>query len=111
MTPTWQCFGLIAGHFICDYVFQSDTMAREKNAESTTALQETVPWYYWMTAHALTHAVAIALITANPVFVLIEFVSHFAFDHMKCRSWISLHVDQLLHLTMKVLYGLSLFGL
>ena len=103
-------FWLVIGHFLCDYVFQSDTVAREKNADSETTLQEHVPWFYWMTAHAMTHAAAVMLITGNIGFALMEFGTHFAIDTMKCKGWYGIHVDQALHLLCKAFYVARMLG-
>ncbi len=101
MTLGWQAFAFVAAHFAVDYPLQGDTTAREKNPNSTTALQEAVPWFYWMTAHALMHAAAVALITGSVWFTAIEFVLHFALDYAKCEGWISIHTDQAGHLLTK----------
>jgi len=101
LTLPWQAFALVVGHFALDYPLQGDTTAREKNPNSTTPLQAAVPWWYWMTAHALMHAAAVAAITGSGVFAAIEFVVHFALDYAKCQGWISIHTDQACHLLTK----------
>jgi hypothetical protein len=97
-------FWLVAGHFICDYVLQGDTMAREKNEFSKTDLQKHVPWYYWMVAHASTHGAAVALITGRVDLGWYEAALHGVIDIAKCRKKINIHVDQVLHLAAKLLW-------
>jgi len=106
MNPTHLAFFLLVGHFALDYPLQGDTTAREKNPGSRSELQKHVPWYYWMVAHALMHAGAVAILTQSAVFTVAEFASHFALDYSKCRNKISIHQDQLGHLLMKLLYVL-----
>lgn len=101
ITVAWQAFALVSAHFALDYPLQGDTTAREKNPNSTTPLQAHVPWFYWMTAHAIMHAAAVALITGSALFTAIEFIAHFALDYAKCQGWISIHVDQVGHLATK----------
>jgi len=96
---------LVAAHFICDYPLQGDTVAREKNPHSTSALQKHVPWYYWMTAHAATHGLAAALITHSSVIGIAEFAAHFACDWLKCRGRVSIHIDQSFHLACKAAWA------
>lgn len=99
-------FWLVSGHFICDYVLQGDTMAREKSASSTSELQRQVPWYYWMTAHAATHGAAVAFITGRVDLGCCEAALHGLIDSAKCRKKISIHVDQALHLVCKAAWFL-----
>ena len=101
MTLVWQGCAMLAAHFALDYSLQGDTTAREKNPNSTTPLQAAVPWFYWMTAHALMHAAAVAAITGSLVFGVIEFLIHFALDYAKCQNWITIHTDQAGHLLTK----------
>lgn len=101
---TWgaMLWWLIVAHFVIDYPLQGDTTAREKNINSTTELQKLVPWYYWMTAHALMHGGAVALITGIPILGYSEALMHFLIDFGKCENAYNIHVDQMLHLLCKV---------
>jgi hypothetical protein len=101
--------GLLAAHFIVDYGFQGDTMAREKSRHSTTALQKHVPWYYWMTAHASLHAVCVAAITGSLLIGVLELLAHFAIDYGKCERWYNIHADQAMHLACKAFWVTLLF--
>lgn len=94
---------LIAAHFIIDFPLQGDTVAREKNPNSTSELQKHVPWPYWMFAHAVMHATAVGYITALWSCAAFELVTHFAIDWYKCKHpRFTIHHDQLAHLVVKI---------
>ena len=57
-------------------------------------------------AHALIHGGAVYLITGQLVYGLIETVSHWLIDFAKCEGKISMHVDQALHILLKLSYSL-----
>lgn len=98
------CFLLLAAHALCDFPLQGDTTAVNKNRHANTALQQHVPWYYWLLSHALVHGGAVALITGQPILGLMETLAHFAIDFAKCEKRIGIHTDQLLHVVCKVLW-------
>jgi hypothetical protein len=97
-------FALLVGHAVCDYPLQAGPMATEKCRRSNTALQKSVPWYYWLTAHALIHGGAVFWITRSPFLGLAETVIHWLIDFGKCENWYGIHVDQALHVGCKVLW-------
>lgn len=98
---------LVLGHFVCDYVLQTDSIALGKNKTIDPA-KFGVNWYYWMTAHASTHSLFVYIVTMNIWACLFELVSHFVIDHLKCNKFYGLHVDQLLHIVCKVIIVLFL---
>ena len=102
MTLVHQLFWLTVAHFALDYPLQGDTTAREKNRHSDTPLQSFVPWFYWLTAHALCHAGAVSFVTGSVALGLCEFAAHWAIDFGKCERWYSIHVDQALHMGCKL---------
>jgi len=53
---------LIASHFVCDYVFQTGEIAVGKNRNLNLA-HLGVNWWYWLTTHAIIHALGVALVT------------------------------------------------
>jgi hypothetical protein len=85
MTWFMVFFLLLVAHAVVDFSLQGDTMAINKNPNSNTPLQKHVPWYYWLGAHAMQHAGAVALIT-NSVWL----------------GKYNIHVDQFLHLACKI---------
>ncbi|MEB3260658.1 MAG: DUF3307 domain-containing protein [Cyanobacteriota bacterium] len=91
-------------HFLCDFGLQSDRMAREKCPGCDT----TLPWGWWLTAHAAIHGLAVALLTGVSALGLAEMAVHALIDHSKCRGRLSLRTDQLLHLLCKGLWVLLL---
>jgi hypothetical protein len=96
-------FKLIIGHALVDYSLQNDTMAKFKNRH---ILNNTVPWYYFMTAHALINAGMVWAVTGNVSFGIAELVLHWVIDFAKCEKWINVHADQGLHILCKLMYVL-----
>lgn len=97
-------FWFAAGHFIADYVLQTENIAREKRRSSETQLQKIVPWYWWLTAHAFTHGAAVALISGSWVLGLAETAAHWLIDFGKCEGYYGLITDQSLHAFCKILW-------
>lgn len=95
---------LLAGHAVMDFALQPDAMAREKCRHSTSPLQSAVPWYYWLTAHALGHGGAVYLVTNSLSLGILETVVHWLIDFAKCEGWTNVHVDQLLHVACKAVW-------
>jgi hypothetical protein len=94
-------------HFLCDFGLQSDRMAREK----CPGCDNTLFWGWWLAAHASIHGLGVALITGHPWLGLAEAVFHAGIDRMKCAGWFNLTVDQVLHLSCKVLWCVLLLSL
>lgn len=101
-----KLYWLVVAHFICDFILQGDTMAREKNPLVTQASDHRtqVPWSYWMLAHAATHGAAVALIMNNILYGVAETFFHFSIDYMKCRRLLTFDEDQAAHLTCKLIF-------
>lgn len=100
-------FNLLVGHCVGDYVIQPGPMAAGKSRHSNLREQygDNFPqWYYWLTAHSLTHAGIVILITGNYLFAVLEAISHWVIDYCKSEKWITLHQDQAAHIMFKVLY-------
>lgn len=103
-------FFLLAGHALMDYSLQNDAMAACKCRRTTNPLQQAVPWYYWLTAHALLHGAAVGVIIKwsgaaydlAVVFGLAETILHWLIDLGKCEKLYSIHIDQGLHVLCKV---------
>jgi hypothetical protein len=98
----WTFFLLLAGHSLADYPFQAGPMANEKSRHSKSGLQKEVPWYYWLSAHALVHGGMVALITQSLGLGILETTWHWIIDFAKCEGWTNIHVDQALHVLCKV---------
>jgi hypothetical protein len=103
-------FFLLAGHALMDYSLQTDPMAVCKCRRANNPLQQNVPWYYWLTAHALLHGAVVGLIVMwgyndwelAVAFAVAEAVAHWLIDFGKCEKLYNIHVDQLLHVLCKV---------
>jgi hypothetical protein len=104
-------FQLLIGHAVGDFVLQSNAMSSGKSRHNRLHEQYGEgfpPWYYWMSAHSLTHAGIVYVITGSTLCAAIECASHWLVDFGKCENAYSLHVDQGLHLLFKVLYSVAL---
>ena len=63
---------LVLGHFVCDFVLQSDRMAVEK----MPGRDSTLHWSWWLGSHAATHGLAVALLTDVPLLGMMETLLH-----------------------------------
>ena len=78
---------LLLGHFVADFPLQGDKMAVEKCPGKDVTLN----WRWWLTAHAATHGLAVALLTGVAVLGLAEMVLHAIIDWCKGRFRFSLN--------------------
>jgi len=106
--PMEMLWWLIVGHFVADYTFQPDFVAKFKARANSL---EAVPWYYVLTSHVATHAAVVGIITGSAWIALAEAVIHFALDFAKCENLTNIHVDQAGHILCKVLWVMVLYGL
>lgn len=98
-----EMFALLAmGHFVCDFGLQNDRMAVEK----CPGRDATLPWQWWLTAHAGIHGFLVAVLTGLPLLGLAEWAVHALVDIGKCRGRYGLGVDQALHLLCKLVWVL-----
>ena len=91
---------LLLGHFVADYPLQGDKMAVEK----CPGKDVTLDWRWWLTAHAGTHGFFVALLTGIPLLGVAEMIAHSLIDYGKCRLGYKLLVDQVLHLSFKLIW-------
>ena len=97
-------FQLLVGHALVDFPLQTGPMATEKSRHSATKLQKEVPWYYWLSAHAILHGGAVLLITGSLGLGLLETAVHWLIDFAKCEGWTNIHIDQALHVGCKIVW-------
>jgi hypothetical protein len=100
-------FLLVAAHALCDFALQNEAMGRGKSRKRNPSGDEEPffpPWYAWMSAHALIHGGAVALVTGSWALGALETGLHAWIDHMKCEDRIDFDQDQLLHLACKLGY-------
>jgi len=111
-------FFLLAGHALMDYALQGDAMAACKCRRSTHPAAQSVPWYYWLTAHALLHGAAVGVLVQWGYnnwnlalgFAVAESIAHWLIDFGKCEKMYSIHIDQALHVLCKVAWWALLAG-
>lgn len=92
---------LCMGHFVADFALQGDRMAVEK----CPGKDVTLPWQWWLAAHAAIHGFVVAAVTGLPFLGLGEWVLHALVDMAKCRKRYGLRTDQTLHLVTKLLWA------
>ena len=103
-------FFLLAGHALADYALQTEPMAVCKCRRAEHPLQATVPWFYWLTAHALIHGATIGFLVrwfgfdwnAAVGLGLAEMTAHWVIDYAKCNRFFGIHIDQALHALCKI---------
>ena len=106
-TPT-VLYLLVLSHFVADYPLQSEFMAKHKSPLNSLAA---APWGYVLASHAAVHAIGVYLVTGSAVLSVIEFLLHSYIDYGKCLGFFGIHVDQALHLIVKVfLFALFVGG-
>jgi len=97
---TLNLFLLLAlGHWVADFPLQTDRIAIEKCPGCNVIL----PWQWWLLAHSGVHGFFVAWLTQVPILGLLELVLHAIIDIGKCQKKYNLLVDQLLHLSCKLL--------
>ena len=94
---------LVMGHFVGDFALQGDRMAVEKCAGRDV----TLPWQWWITAHAAIHGFLVAVITGLPWLGLAEWLIHIVIDVSKCRGYYRLRMDQALHMICKLIWAIA----
>jgi hypothetical protein len=108
-------FFLVAAHALMDYALQSETIATCKCRDCDSPIAKSVPWYYWLTAHAFLHGAAVGAVArvfgcdwnAVAILAVAETTVHWVIDYGKCEKWYGIHADQLFHVACK----LAWFGL
>lgn len=93
---------LVAMHFVCDYTFQSDFIAKYKSRLNSLAV---VPWYYVLLSHAITHSVGVYVVTQNMGLAVLETACHFGIDAAKNEGKTDIHQDQALHIVCKLVWA------
>ncbi len=93
---------LIGAHFLADFPLQGEYLAKAKN-RYTEGVSGT-PWGIALAAHGFIHGSLVALITGIWWLGLIETILHIEIDDKKCKGSISYTTDQLLHLSLKLIY-------
>jgi hypothetical protein len=105
-------FFLLATHPLMDFALQSGAIASCKCRHSQHPAAKSVPWYYWLTSHAMLHGTAVGVVirwfgydwdTVAAV-AIIESTIHWCVDFGKCQKWYGIHTDQTTHALCKILW-------
>lgn len=109
-------FALVIGHAMADFPLQGEFLSRGKNRHlppPRLADGDSSPrhlWVYLMSAHCLTHAGFVWVITGSALLAFAEFVIHWIIDALKCEGKTGFEVDQWLHLITKAAYVIILWA-
>lgn len=109
-------FLMLAGHSVCDFALQTEWVATNKNRHvrdrftNTQQLKLQLIWPWLLSAHSLTHGLAIYLITQKISLALAETVVHWWIDFGKNEAWFGFHTDQALHVAFKLLWAYLFFN-
>ena len=99
-------------HALADFALQSDAMAKGKNRHikgSAPPGQKLMPcWYWWLSAHALIQGGLIIVTFGVWWLGLIEIISHFIIDFLKCDNVTNPNQDQACHLSLRIIYAIVL---
>lgn len=93
---------MLAGHALCDYPLQGDFLAKGKNHKAPIP---GVPFYHCLISHAAIHGGMVGVVTGSMWLGLSEFVVHTLTDFGKCEGWFGFDVDQLIHVSCKVIWA------
>ena len=72
--------------------------------EKSSGRDVTLYWGWWLSAHAATHGLAVALLTGIPILGLMEMFLHAIIDWAKIRFRLTLVLDQSLHFLSKLIW-------
>ena len=64
-------------------------------------------WPYWLTAHALINGGMVYLATGNVIYGIFETIIHWFLDFLKSDNITNPHIDQFVHIAVKVLMVLE----
>ena len=100
-------------HCLGDFVFQTDPMAKGKNRHKKPDYipegQKTkITWFYWLSAHAIIQGGLIFIFFPIIWIALIEVISHFILDFLKCDNVTNPHIDQTCHYLLRIIYTIIL---
>lgn len=96
-------FALVSLHFLADYAWQGDFMAKAKNPAQPIP---GVPWGWVMWAHAFIHGFFVLLVTGFWSIALLEVAAHYIIDVNKCKGRLTFGQDQVLHIICKCVWCL-----
>ncbi len=103
-------FLLIAGHMLADFALQNQWVATNKNRHARNGytpdeqdkMEKIWPWL--LTAHAFHHGLMVFFFTQKLWLGVLETVVHWLIDYGKTEKLYGFHVDQVLHITSKLVW-------
>ncbi len=107
-------FAMTIGHALGDYPLQGSFLATGKNRHIDKSTffggGEVSPilWVHSLTAHSLIQAGMVWIVTGSASLALAELIVHWMIDFVRCEKWIGFTLDQVLHLSCKLIYALIL---
>lgn len=107
-------FVLLFLHFLADFSLQSEAMAKGKNRHFRSEYilkgeKNKITWFYWLTAHTFIQGGLIFIFFPIIWIALIEVVFHFLLDFLKCDNVTNPHIDQGLHVLLRIIYAMVIF--
>ena len=96
-------FFLLVGHAFFDFPGQGPYLSAAKDPASTEG--QNGVWRWALFHHSMLHAGSVAFFTHSLLLGAFEGISHAIIDYLKCRKVFSFHVDQWLHIGLKVLWA------
>jgi hypothetical protein len=108
-------FLFLAGHALGDFALQNEWMATNKNRQVRKLLspemqaKTQVIWPYLLTSHALIHGLIVYLITQKLSLGVLETITHWITDFLKCEKKFGFHLDQFIHIGFKIIWILLMY--
>lgn len=92
---------LVFFHFLADFPLQGDYLAKAKNRHTDLGKDH---WGLALFAHSFIHAGFVFMVTSSIIVATLELVSHAVIDYLKCENKFGIHVDQALHICLKLIW-------
>lgn len=97
--PLLVLFLLTLAHFLGDFVFQTDYIAKNKFPSNSSYNLAA----YMLFVHSFIHAGLVLILTASLTLFLIMLITHYIIDTLKVCRVINYLTDQVLHLVVVVI--------
>lgn len=97
-------FMLLFGHCLADFPLQGDFLSNTKDPNKNYI----EVWLPALFAHSVIHAGMVFIITGFYSLAILQFVTHFIIDYVKCHGWFgsshkSFLIDQMLHYSIMII--------
>jgi hypothetical protein len=97
-------FFLIVGHAFFDFPGQGLYLSVLKDPNSPEG--QNGRWRWGLFYHSIMHAGSVAFFTHSLILGVFEGITHSLIDYLKCRKAFSFHIDQWIHIGLKVLWAI-----